>query len=312
MRFSVKQILPLVVLLAVPSIGARTLSTTIVGAVNQLSSTDGVLGIVEETATDLVSEKIETEFRENFANTEISIDISPSGDNQIGILTVQPLSDPDDTTNTLFGQGSLFSSDGRHTLNLGLGYRRLSDSQNWIYGINAFYDHEFPYDHRRASVGLELRSSVFELNANEYFALSGWKTGKHSIDERALDGRDLEVGFAIPYMPSSRIFHRQFQWDSVNGVDPLEGRTTSAEISGDILVPGLSVSLGKTTFDGNREDIEFVKLDYQLGKSSEQTTPLFSKDAFQFESMETKRFEKVRRENQIVKQTRTKVIFRGK
>ena len=312
MRIDIKHIIPVILIVSVPNSLARTLSTTVVGAAEQLQSNANISQVVEETAVDLVSEKVESELQETFSNTEVSIDISPDGDNTIGILTVQPLSDPRDISNTVFGQGSIFSSDGRHTLNLGLGYRRLSDSKNWIYGINAFYDHEFPYDHSRASVGLELRSSVIELNANEYVALSGWKTGKNSIDEHALDGRDLEVGFAIPYMPSSRIYHKQFQWDALNGADDLKGETTSLEISGDILVPGLNVSLGQTTFDGNREDVEFVRLDYRLGQSAEEHTPMFSKETFHFESMEEKRFEKVRRENQIVKQTRTRVVFRGR
>jgi hypothetical protein len=312
MRIDIKHIIPVILIVSVPNSLARTLSTTVIGAAERLQSNSNISQVVEETALDLASEKVESELQDTFSNTEVSIDLSPDGKNTIGILTVQPLSDPEDISNTIFGQGSLFSSDGRHTLNLGLGYRRLTDSKNWIYGINAFYDHEFPYDHSRASVGLEIRSSVFELNANEYVALSGWKTGKNSIDEHALDGRDLEVGFAIPYMPSSRIYYKQFQWDALNGADDLKGQTTSLEISGDILVPGLSVSLGQTTFDGNLEDVEFVRLDYRLGQSAEERTPLFSKDAFQFESMEEKRFEKVRRENQIVKQTRTRVVFRGR
>jgi adhesin/invasin len=37
-------------------------------------------------------------------------------------------------------------------------------------GVNAFYDHEFPYDHGRYSIGLEARSTVGEVNANMYQA----------------------------------------------------------------------------------------------------------------------------------------------
>ena len=37
-------------------------------------------------------------------------------------------------------------------------------------GVNAFYDHEFPYDHGRYSIGLEARSTIGEINANMYQA----------------------------------------------------------------------------------------------------------------------------------------------
>lgn len=312
MRGPINRIILTFALFSAPVSVAKTVSTTVLGALNQLESNSSVSQVAEQTAANLASTAIESKLQESFSNTEVSIDLSPDGENTIGILTVQPLSDPEDITNTVFGQGSIFSSDDRHTLNLGLGYRRLSESHNWIYGINTFYDHEFPYDHSRASIGLELRSSVIEFNANEYFALSGWRTGEDSIDEHALDGRDLEVGFPIPYMPSSRIYHQQFQWDSVNSADDIEGQTTSIEISGDVLAPGLNFSVGKTNFDGNRENFDFFRINYELGKSEKQRTPLFSKDAFEFKSMKDKRFDKVRRENQIVKQTRSKVIFRGK
>ena len=33
-----------------------------------------------------------------------------------------------------------------------------------MYGLNAFYDHEFDYDHSRASLGGEIKSSFLELN----------------------------------------------------------------------------------------------------------------------------------------------------
>ena len=70
---------------------------------------------------------------------------------------VAPLSDPDDIFNTYFTQGSVFYEDNRTTLNLGLGYRKLSDNKMLLTGINAFYDHEFPYDHGRTSIGFEAR-----------------------------------------------------------------------------------------------------------------------------------------------------------
>ena len=49
----------------------------------------------------------------------------PSG----GLLVVAPLSDEEDIFNTYFTQISTFYKDNRTTLNLGLGYRKLSDNK---------------------------------------------------------------------------------------------------------------------------------------------------------------------------------------
>ena len=56
----------------------------------------------------------------------------------------------------------------RETFNTGFIFRNLSDDKKWIRGINLFYDHEFPYVHQRYSAGLEIKSSVLELNSNFY------------------------------------------------------------------------------------------------------------------------------------------------
>ena len=72
---------------------------------------------------------------------------------------VAPLSDQEDIENTIFTQVSAFYTDNRTTLNAGLGYRRLVSDNTLMLGVNAFYDHEFPYDHGRYSIGLEARST---------------------------------------------------------------------------------------------------------------------------------------------------------
>ena len=82
-------------------------------------------------------------------------------------------------------------------------------------GVNAFYDHEFPYDHGRYSVGLEARSTVGEVNANMYQATTKWKTGKNGSDKNErLDGWDIEAGLPLPYMNWATVFVKHYNWDS--------------------------------------------------------------------------------------------------
>ena len=83
----------------------------------------------------------------------------------------------------------------------------MSDDESFLFGLNAFYDHELDYDHQRASIGIEIKSSILELNTNHYFAISNEVTGKNGVKETVADGYDLEIGAHIPYIPTAKLFH---------------------------------------------------------------------------------------------------------
>lgn len=265
---------------------------------------------------NIASDKLNSTLEEGVGyfldNAEISISGVESGKPTIGILGVQAISESEDLLDTVFGQYSLFTNDGRNTVNLGLGYRRMTEDEKWLFGVNAFYDHEFPYDHQRSSLGLEARSSVVEFNANKYWGLSGWVSGEAGVSEKALGGHDYEIGLALPYMPGSRFFYKKFQWNALNGAEDLKGSTNSININGEVLTPGLSLEIGRTNYD-SREDTNFAKLtyNYSFGKQP-KATPLFSEQAFApLQSMKEKRLEKVRRQNLIVKQKDFTITLTG-
>jgi len=265
---------------------------------------------------NIASDKLNSTLEEGVGyfldNAEISISGVESGKPTIGILGVQAISESEDLLDTVFGQYSLLTNDGRNTVNLGLGYRRMTEDEKWLFGVNAFYDHEFPYDHQRSSLGLEARSSVVEFNANKYWALSGWVSGEGGNNEQALDGHDYEIGFALPYMPSSKYYYKKFQWDAVGGAQDLKGSTNSLAINGEILFPGLTVEIGRTNYD-SREDTNFAKLtyNYSFGKQV-KSSPMFSDQAFKpLESMKDRRLEKVRRQNKIIHQKEFSITVTG-
>ena len=295
-----KRLYFLIPLLTAPTISAGTISETVIGEALTVAQSSDPVESVKSLAASKVDASVEQEVSSWLSNAEVSISGICKGKPSFGILTVQPFYESDDLTDTVFGQFSLFGNNGRTTLNAGSGYRYMTPDENWLFGINAFYDHEFPYDHQRMSVGLEARSSVIEFNANQYYAISGWKTGENSLDEHALDGNDMEVGFTLPYLPGSKLYYKAFEWDTLNGLTPVKGKTTSLEFSGDI-IPGLTLELGSTDFDV-REDREFVKLSYTL-ESKPTNKPFVSSTAYEMKSMKDERLKKVRRENKIVKQT---------
>jgi hypothetical protein len=237
-------------------------------------------------------------------NAEVSVSGLLEDKPQFGILTIRPLYESENVRDTVFSQASVFNYDGRQTINIGMGYRRMTADEHWLFGVNAFFDHEFPYDHQRASIGVEARSSVVELNANRYFGLSNWRNGEDDLGERALDGYDLEAGIVIPYMPSGRFYHREFVWEGEDGVADMEGNTTSLYVRGDFLIPGLSLEAGTTNFDNSRDDRDFLEVTFRYPPPQAEVRPIFVNDMFNYESMRERRLERVRRENLIVKQFR--------
>ena len=122
----------------------------------------------------------------SFARTEVSITAQQFNKPLFGILTTQPFIQSGNTT--WFYQGSIFRTEEegtmRNTVNLGTGVRELVYDKKVMLGANVFYDHEFPYDHQRVGFGLETRTSVGEINANQYLKSSGIKTNKYGFYEQ--------------------------------------------------------------------------------------------------------------------------------
>ena len=238
---------------------------------------------------------IESFLDDNFENTDFSIKSIEKTKPQISIKTLQPIEkNENDIT---FFQGSLFTHDSnRETLNLGLGKRFLRDDQNLMFGINAFYDHEFDYTHQRASIGTEIQSSILELNMNNYFAISDKKEGKNGNDEEALDGYDIEIGAHAPFMPTWKFYTKMFEFDVPGGND-FEGY----EYSSEFLVPnsGLTFGVGRTEYT-DHQDEWFFKISYNLNDVN-RTQNLINKQAYERISMKDQMEKKVRRDNIIKK-----------
>lgn len=277
---------------------SSVISSAMVGSVESSDPEGHLISALSNHVDNSVASKM-TQW---LGNTEVSLRGLLDGKPQFGILNISPWYESDNLKDTIFSQASFYNYHGRQTLNAGLGYRRMTDDERWLLGVNAFYDYEFPYDHRRASIGLEARSSVIEFNANRYLALSSWTAGLGGLNERALDGYDVEAGVTMPYMPNARLYHRQFSWDAVDGIADMKGRTTSFQMQGDFLIPGLTLAVGATSYDGSREDNNFLKLTYRFTKSETEVQPLFTNEMYNFVSMRKRRLDRVRRTNLIIKQ----------
>ena len=275
---------------------------------------EGAQSQVIEAATDQGVGFTQSFLEKYFPTVEVSFGAADGEKPTAGLLIVAPLTDKEDIFNTVFTQVSGFYQDNRTTLNLGLGYRHISDNKKFLYGINAFYDHEFPYDHGRTSVGVEAMSTMWEIRGNKYWATTDWKTGKHGQQERALDGYDIELGIPLPYMNWATVFANHFQWDAYNGTADKKGEKYSLRAMFPGALTGLEVEAGRSYYSGSTySDESFIQVSYNVtelfknNKSKKAKSGWISDKAYELGSVEDRRFEKVRRTNKIIKQIGTNI-----
>jgi len=229
-----------------------------------------------------------------------------------GILVVAPLSDPKNIYNTVFMQGSFFINHDdvyRKTINIGIGDRILTMDKKLLLGANVFYDQEFPYDHKRGSIGLEARSSVGELNANKYYRLSTWNGGYNGIQEKALSGQDIELGVPLPHVNWAKVYVKRFKHEAAGTSPDIKGDDLSLRAN---LPFGLSIEGGRRNYSTNGiSDVDFVRLTWNSNPPTDEKPLTISNEAYTLTSMEEHRYDKVRRENIIQKQKGGKFKITG-
>ena len=259
---------------------------------------------MRQSGEDYVTSKVEQSIESRFRNLEIEITDLDGDDTRYSIFTVQPLYDNAAAGRATFFQGSIIALDDNETLNLGLGQRWMLNDNKIIAGLNIFYDNEWDVGHERMSIGGELLTSVGDIRVNSYKALTNAKTNDDGNEEKALDGMDMELAVPLPYLPSTRVHAKAFEWEGEDGARDLEGDTISLRT---VLPYGFELEAGTTSYDNNaKQDADFVTLSFNIARFHNQQyvaqPTLVSDQAYQLNDIKERRFEKVRRQNIIVKQ----------
>jgi hypothetical protein len=210
-------------------------------------------------------------------------------------MTVYKLHETDELF--IFNQTSLTNFDGRTTLNLGFGARSINEADTVILGGNAFYDYEFDSEHKRASLGVELLTSQFEIRANKYLAQSN-KINYKNIDETALDGHDIKLTALLPYFYSSNLYFKTSEFKDSTYKLSLDEWGAQAEFA-----PNLFVSVGQQKKnDSDEETVASIKYSIALGQNSNPNrTAQDGKWRTKFVPIKEKLYQPVQRENRIVK-----------
>jgi hypothetical protein len=235
---------------------------------------------------------------------EFEFDLQENNEPVWSILTVQPVFQTVDKSHTCFTQARLARNqkfgDSRTTVNLGLGYRQLFNSNTLLLGANAFFDYESDMDHTRIGGGLEAKWNNFDFFANFYEATSdirNYSNASGSGTEEALDGFDLELTSQVPYLPWMRIRGKYFEYDSNAASDDVDGWSASTEMD---LHPNMRMEIGITD-DNFSDKTVFANFTLHLADNSRPvaTTKLVDDKPFEMRDMTKHSLDKVRRTNTI-------------
>ena len=144
-------------------------------------------------------------------HTEVSIDLRENNKPDYSILGVREILEID--SGNIFTQFSLFNTEQNNSEriigNLGIGSRKLLNSDTLMIGMNAFIDQDFNESHKRGSFGFEVRNSVLDFNGNMYRSL------QDTTEEIILDGWDYRLAGQVPYVHWSKLFINGYEWDGV-------------------------------------------------------------------------------------------------
>lgn len=228
--------------------------------------------------------------------TDITYAIQYKNTPVTGIETIQPLYM--DCYHTLFWQGRAAYNDGSSTLNLGLGYRYITEAKDLMWGLNTFFDENPRYQHKRLGLGAEVFTPYITFRANYYDALTGRLYVGNNTYERALNGYDVSIETPVPYFSWMRFTAQGYHWEGVQ-TSNVNGGLANLRI-----FPATQLEIDAGISDDNSQHVTtFLKLDYYFGSPKfieYSATTRHPGGVFAAQNLENMRLQKVIRHNDIV------------
>ena len=244
--------------------------------------------------------------------TEVSLDYNDGDEDQLNfsILGVRDIEATDNSN--FFTQFSLMNqeinSSGRIIGNIGLGYRKLSDDKNFMFGANTFYDRDLTDGQDRLGLGIEAKGSILDLTANSYTKISNSKV-VNGDREQVLSGWDFNLTSQIPRAPWARINYNGYKWEAEKGSSDQKGNIYSLELDVTNSVE-IVASLDKSSLKGVDDETSLsINYIYPPKEKSMVMTDGLSNDMYEKSNMEQKLKEKVRRRNKLVMEIQGSIIM---
>ena len=243
--------------------------------------------------------------------TEVSLGHNDGEEDQLNfsILGVRDIKATDNSNFfTQFGlMNQEINSSGRIIGNLGLGYRKLSDDKNFMFGANTFYDRDLTDGQSRLGLGIEAKGSILDLTANSYTKISNSEV-VNGTREQVLSGWDYNLTSQIPRAPWARINYNGYKWEAEKGSSDLKGNIYSLELDVTSSVEVVA-SLDNSSLAGIDDETSLsINYVYPPKEKSMVMSDGLSNDMYEKSNMEKKLKEKVRRRNKLVMEIQGSVI----
>ncbi|WP_340615763.1 inverse autotransporter beta domain-containing protein [Xenorhabdus entomophaga] len=203
-----------------------------------------------------------------------------------------------------FSQFGYRNKDSRNTINLGLGGRYFY--QNWMYGLNAFYDYDVTGKNQRLGLGGEIWSDYIKFSANTYYRLNGWQKSQSFKDyhERPANGYDINGEFFLPAYPNlgAKLTYEQYFGDNVTLFNhDIKQKNPSLAKLGLTYTPIPLFTMGvdyKQGGSGHTETQFLANLNYKLGIPL--STQLSPDNVAAMRTLAGSRYDLVERNNNII------------
>lgn len=217
----------------------------------------------------------------------------------------------EDVNNISFSQFSVHNKDGRTIANMGVGIRH-NYSQEWMFGVNTFYDSDLTRGHKRLGLGTEAWTNYLKLSGNYYLPLTSWKNSPDLDDyeERPARGWDLRLQTYLPTYPqlgSSLVYEKYYGSQvALFSTDDLQEDPSSVTLGIDYTpVPLVTLQAGYKTDASQRSEVTVnLGIDYRINVPLSKQ--LDASEVAQMRTLAGSRMDFVDRNNDIVLEYREK------
>jgi adhesin/invasin len=190
-------------------------ASQVAGILQSDDASDAVAGMARSAASNVANTAVSS-WLGQFGTVQAQINIGEDFSLENSSLDwLVPIYDTPD--NILFAQIGARNQDERNTVNLGLGMRWFHE--DWMYGLNGFYDADVTGGNRRLGVGVEVWRDYLQISANGYFRLTDWHQSLDyaDYDERPANGYDIRVNGWLPSYPQlgGKLMYEKYYGDEV-------------------------------------------------------------------------------------------------
>lgn len=179
----------------------------------------------------------------------------------------------DNQKSILFTQLGARNKDSRNTVNIGAGVRTFQN--NWMYGVNTFFDNDMTGKNRRVGVGAEAWTDYLKLSANSYIGTSDWHQSRDFADynERPANGYDVRAEAYLPSHPQlgGKLMYEKYRGEEVAlfGKDNRQKNPHAVTAGVNYTpIPLLTVGAEHRAGKGSKNDSSInFQFNYRLGES---------------------------------------------